>query len=101
MHEDKNHGSTTLLKGRISLHGSTALVELGRFFRFLILYAVGRTPWTGDNPVARQLPTHRTTQTQKKCTQTSVPRVGFEPTIPVFKWTKKIHALDGEAPVIG
>jgi hypothetical protein len=27
----------------------------------LIIYTVGRTPWTGDQPVARPLPTHRTT----------------------------------------
>jgi hypothetical protein len=32
-------------------------------FRFLYHYAVGRTPWTGDKPVAMTLPTHRTTQT--------------------------------------
>jgi hypothetical protein len=28
-------------------------------FQFLNLYTVGRTPWTGDQPVARPLPTHR------------------------------------------
>jgi hypothetical protein len=28
-------------------------------FRFLNLYTVGRTPWTGYQPVARPLPTHR------------------------------------------
>jgi hypothetical protein len=49
---------------------------------FLNLYTVGRTPWTGDQPVARPLPTRRTTQTQNKRTQTSMPWVGFEPTIP-------------------
>jgi hypothetical protein len=37
------------------------LLDLGRFFCFLILYKVGRTPWTGDQPVARSLPTHGTT----------------------------------------
>jgi hypothetical protein len=26
----------------------------------------GRTPWTGDQPVARPLPTHKTTRTQNK-----------------------------------
>jgi hypothetical protein len=36
---------------------------------------------------------HRTTQTQNKLTQTSMPEVGFEPTIPVFKRTKTVHAL--------
>jgi hypothetical protein len=41
----------------------------------------GRTPWTGDQPIARPLPAHRATQTQNKRTQTSMPWVGFEPTI--------------------
>jgi hypothetical protein len=48
-------------------------LDLGRFFSFLIVYTVGRTPWTRDRPVARPLPTHRTTQTQNKHTQTSMP----------------------------
>jgi hypothetical protein len=36
---------------------------------FLILYKVGRTPWTGDQPVSMPPPTRRTTQTQNKRTQ--------------------------------
>jgi hypothetical protein len=32
--------------------------------RLLILYTVGSTSWTSDQPVARPLPTHRTTQTE-------------------------------------
>jgi hypothetical protein len=39
--------------------------------RFVTL--VGRTPWTGDQPDARQLPIPRTTQTQNKHRQTSMP----------------------------
>jgi hypothetical protein len=35
-------------------------------FQILNLYTVGRTPWTGDQPIARSLPTHRTTQTQEE-----------------------------------
>jgi hypothetical protein len=35
--------------------------ELGRFFSFLFMYTVGKTPWTGDQPVLRPLSTHRTT----------------------------------------
>jgi hypothetical protein len=35
-------------------------------FSFLILCTIGRTPWTGDQPVARPLPIHRTTQTHNK-----------------------------------
>jgi hypothetical protein len=42
-----------------SISGSTVhLFELGCFFSFLILYTVGTTPWTGDQPVARPLSTH-------------------------------------------
>jgi hypothetical protein len=60
-----------------------------------------RTHWTGDQPVVRPLPTHITTQTENKRTQTSMSRVGFEPTIPVFERTKTVHALDRAAAVIG
>jgi hypothetical protein len=35
-------------------------LAIGRFFCFLLfLYTVGRTPWTGDQLVARPLPTHK------------------------------------------
>jgi hypothetical protein len=34
----------------------------------LQFYTKGRTPWTGDQPVARLLPTHKTTQTKTKRT---------------------------------
>jgi hypothetical protein len=70
-------------------------------FKFLKLCTLGRTPGTGDQPVAWPLPTHRTTQTQNKRTQTSMSRVGFEPTIPAYERAKMIHALDCVATVIG
>jgi hypothetical protein len=70
------------------------LLDFGRFFSFLIFYTVGSTPWTGDQPVARPLPAHRTAQTQNKRTQKYMPQVGFEPTIPVFERAKTVHALD-------
>jgi hypothetical protein len=57
------------------IYGSTALVGL-----------LGRPP-----PVARPLPTYRTTQTQNKRTQTSMPGVGFEPTIAVFERANTVH----------
>jgi hypothetical protein len=76
-------------------------LDLGRFFNFLILYTVGRTPWTEDQPVARLLPTHRTTRTQNKRTQTSMSRLGFEPTTPVFERTKRVYVLDRAATVFG
>jgi hypothetical protein len=35
------------------------LLDLGRFFSFFILYTVGRTPWMGDQSVARPQHKHR------------------------------------------
>jgi hypothetical protein len=34
------------------------LLDLGRFYGFLTLHTVGRTPRSGDQPVAKILPTH-------------------------------------------
>jgi hypothetical protein len=65
-----------------SIYGSSRPWPLFQFFN---PYTIGRTPWTGDQTVASPLPTHRTTQTQNKRTQTSMPSVGFVPTIPVFE----------------
>jgi hypothetical protein len=47
------------------------LLGLSRFFffSFLIFYKVGRIPWSGDQPVPRPLPVHRTAQTQNKRTE--------------------------------
>jgi hypothetical protein len=70
------------------------LLGLGHFFSFLIFNTVCRIPWTGDQPIARLLPVHRTTQTQNKRTQTSMPQVGFEPMISLFEQAKTVHALD-------
>jgi hypothetical protein len=75
--------------------------DLCHFFTFLTPYTVSRTPWTGDQPVARPLPTPRTAQTQNKRTQTSTPRVGLEATTPMFELTNTVHALDRAAIVIG
>jgi hypothetical protein len=60
------------------------LLGPGRFFSFLILHTVGRTPWMGDHA----------TYTQNKRGQTSMPRGGFEPTTSVFEQAKTVHALD-------
>jgi hypothetical protein len=94
--------SRYFLKLHLSIYDSAVLLlDLGRFFSFLILYTDGRTPWTVDQPVARPLPTHRTTQTQNKRAQTSMPWVGFEPSIPVFERAKTVHALGRAATVVG
>jgi hypothetical protein len=37
---------------------------------------------------------------QNKRTQTFMPQVEFEPTIPLFEWVKTVHALDHVAAVI-
>jgi hypothetical protein len=72
-----------------------------QLFSFLILYTDGTTPWTGDQPVARSLPTNRTTQTRNKSKQTSKPRVGFEPMSSAFERAKTVHALECAAAVMG
>jgi hypothetical protein len=76
------------------IYGSTALCwTLAAFSVSLSFYAVGRTPWMEAQPTARQLlSAHRTTQTQNKRAQTSMARVGFVLTIPVFEREKTVHA---------
>jgi hypothetical protein len=72
------------------------------FLKLMNLFrTVGRTPWMGDRPDARPLPTHTHTHRGKnnreKCGHTSMPRVGFEPTIPVFERPKTVRASDCSA----
>jgi hypothetical protein len=55
----------------------------------------------GDQPVTRLLPTHRPIQTQNKRTHTSMPRVEFEPTTPVFERANVVHDIDRTATVFG
>jgi hypothetical protein len=54
------------------IHSSTALQPFVGPWPLLqfrnLFYTVGRTTWTGDQSVARPLPTHRTTQIQNKRT---------------------------------
>jgi hypothetical protein len=52
------------------------------------------------NPT-RKTPVDRTAQTQNKSTQTSMTKVGFETTIPVFEWAKMFHASGHVVTVIG
>jgi hypothetical protein len=64
-----------------------------------MIFTDSRASWTSDQLVARPLPKHRTTQTQNKRTQTSMPRVGFEPTIPASERANTVHILDRAATV--
>jgi hypothetical protein len=60
-------------------------------FQFLNLYAISRTPWMGDQPIARRY-LHTEQHKQNKRAETSMPRVGFEPMIPVIERAKTFHA---------
>jgi hypothetical protein len=68
-------------------------------FCLLIYTYSGRTPWTWDQPLTMPLPTHRT-QAQIKGTQTSMLRMGLEPTIPAFEQASTVHTSEGAATVI-
>jgi hypothetical protein len=71
-------------------------LSLGRFFNLLILYTVGRTPWTGDQPVARPQPTHRINEPN-----TDIKALGGIRTHdPAFERAKTVHSLDRAATVI-
>jgi hypothetical protein len=50
---------TLLLLLLLLLWPYSPLLGLGLLFSYLILYIVGRITWTGEQPVARPLPTHR------------------------------------------
>jgi hypothetical protein len=76
------------------LLGSTALLlGLDLSLSLLIAFTVCMKAWTGDQPVARPLPAHRTTQTQNKHAKSSMPPVGFEPTISVSERAKTALSL--------
>jgi hypothetical protein len=72
----------------ISIYGSTALVDVGRSFSLLIytqsVELLGRGIGTSQDRY----------YTQNKRTQTSMPQVWFETTIPEFEQAKTVHAVD-------
>jgi hypothetical protein len=61
------------------------------------LQTFGRTPWTVDQPFLKAA----TYTGQHKRGKTSMPGVGFEPTITVFQRAKTFHVLDRADAVIG
>jgi hypothetical protein len=80
-----------------SIYGSTALCwTFAAFFSFLIFLHSRQDPF--DRGLVRR---KDATSTQNKRTQTSMPRVGFQPTIPGFERANPVHALDSAATVIG
>jgi hypothetical protein len=75
------------------------LLDLGRLFSFLIfLQSVGLFGWGISPSQGRYL--HTGQHKQNKCTQTSMPKVGFKPTIPVYEGEKRVHDLGRMATVI-
>jgi hypothetical protein len=71
------------------LYGSIALVRPWLVFWFIdTIYTVSINHWMKDQPLAKPLPANRNTQTQNKLTQTFMPQVVFEPTIPVIECAK-------------
>jgi hypothetical protein len=80
----------------LSIYGCTALVDLGGFSvpesytQSVGLLGRGMSPSQG-----RYL--HIVQHKQNKRTETSMPRVGFEPTISVFERVKMVHVLDRSA----
>jgi hypothetical protein len=70
-------------------------------FQFLNLYTIGGTPWTADQPLARPLPIHRTTQTQNNAHRHPYLEWDSKPTISALKRVKTVHALGCVATKIG
>jgi hypothetical protein len=62
------------------------------FSEFMKLRTFGTTPWTGDQPDVRPLPTQD--RTIQKTRTHILPRAGSEPAIPVFERSKTVLALD-------
>jgi hypothetical protein len=64
-----------------------------------IVESIGRIQ-TGDQPIARP-PLQQDNTNTENCIHISMPKAGFEPTIPVLEQMKTFHALDCTATVIG
>jgi hypothetical protein len=93
----------TYLSSYLSIYLSVALqpfVWPWPLFQFIDLtQSVGHLG-RGNQAVARPLPAHRRTLIQNKRTQTSIPQVGFEPTMSVLERAKTVYALARAAAVI-
>jgi hypothetical protein len=84
----------------LPIYGSTALVDLGPFFSFLIYTQSVGLLGRGISP-PQGLYLHTEQHKHRINEQTSMPVVGFEPTIPVSEQAKTVHALDRAVTVIG
>jgi hypothetical protein len=75
-------------------------LDLGRIFSFLLLHTVGRTPWMGNQP-CQKAATYTLQHKGNKRRQRSMPRVGFEPAIPLLERAKTVLAIERAAVLIG
>jgi hypothetical protein len=76
------------------MYGSTALVDLGRFFSFLIYtQSVGLLGRGISTSQCRYLHTEQRKYKINAHRHPSMPQVGFEPTIPVFERAKTVHVF--------
>jgi hypothetical protein len=91
---DKNKDGKIKLSFK-SIYGSIALVDLCRFVSFLI-HTQSVCSLDGGS-ATRKAATYK----HRINTQISMPRMGFEPTIPMYERAKTVHALDRTATVIG
>jgi hypothetical protein len=83
-----------------SVYTALQLFDLGRFFSFLIYTQLVGLPGRGISR-SQSLYLHRGQHKQNTHIHTSMSRVKFEPTTPVFERAKAVHALDRAATVIG
>jgi hypothetical protein len=76
--------------------GPWPLLQFRHFF-----YTDGRTTWTSDQPVARPLPKHRTTQHRINAHTDIHALSGIRTQDPTFERTKRVHVLHRASTVIG
>jgi hypothetical protein len=102
---ERSFAALLLLEVRyLSLSRSLAVQPIGPWplFQFLNLSTVGRTPWSSEKTVARQLLAHTHTTTNTEWKQTDInASSGIRTYDPVFKRAKTVHALHRAATVNG
>jgi hypothetical protein len=89
-----NQPITTPLAISIYLWLYSHFVEPWQFFRFLNSIHSQYAPFNGGSAGRKLLPTHKQHKYRIN-TQTSMPLVGIEPTIPVFERTKNAATVIG------
>jgi hypothetical protein len=76
-------------------------LDLSRFFSSLAFYTDGRTPWTGDQPVARPIPANNNTNTINAQNTDIHVLSGIRTHDPSVRAGEEVYALDRTATMIG